>query len=79
MFGTQLFNTSSVVETISMFKVTTIAISVGTYVFALLLVWLADRLERPHAIIRKLRRDFRVWSFHLENRVKDRFRSQDLD
>lgn len=74
VFGTQLFNSSNVAEPISKFKVSTIAISLGTYILAIFLVWLADRLEHPHAIIRDLQRDFRLWKLHLRTRAAEAFR-----
>lgn len=47
MFGTDLFNSEDTAETVDRFKISTIAISLSTYVFALLLIWLADKLDYP--------------------------------
>lgn len=50
MFGTDLFGSD-----VEQFKTSTIAASVSTYVLALILIWLADKLGYPQAIFHQAR------------------------
>ncbi|KAK0652517.1 hypothetical protein B0T16DRAFT_387769 [Cercophora newfieldiana] len=55
VFGTELFTSEDVTETIGRFKTSTVVVSITTYVLALLLIWLADRLEYPRTMLRQIK------------------------
>jgi len=58
VFGTDLFNSEDTAETVGKFKTSTIAISLSTYVFALLLIWLADKLDYPRNLYHAAKETF---------------------
>jgi hypothetical protein len=47
VFGTDLFNSGDTTETVDKFKISTIAVSMSIYAFALPLICLADKLDYP--------------------------------
>ncbi|KAK0619118.1 hypothetical protein B0T14DRAFT_431992 [Immersiella caudata] len=65
VFGTELFTTEDTAETIGRFKTSTVVVSMTTYAFALFLIWLADRLEYPRIMLRKMK----AWSAPLIRRT----------
>ncbi|KAK4445783.1 hypothetical protein QBC34DRAFT_412658 [Podospora aff. communis PSN243] len=74
VFGTELFTTEDTEETIGRFKTSTVVVSMSTYIFALLLIWLADRLEYPRIMLRKAK----AWGTMSTRRVARLFRLEKI-
>lgn len=68
VFGTDLFDSGDPADNIDRFKTSAIATSVSTYALSLILVWLADRLDLPQSMLRKVKGWLRVFWGRLTSR-----------
>ncbi|KAK5659984.1 hypothetical protein OQA88_13450 [Cercophora sp. LCS_1] len=71
VFGTDLFDSGDPTDNIDRFKTSAVATSVATHALSLLLVWLADRLDLPQTMLRRVKAWHRDLSTKLNRRQRD--------